>query len=167
MRTLTRSVASHSWNMLPHRLCRFTLVLMLAACATPPIAALPFAELRGCWRSAEFGSLDWQPTADDRWIGRLRRESGWCSASDQNGLNGCAFVLERQGETWRFEDQRTDNIQTYRLLASDERGATFAAEGHPLRPPPNFGLEVQVERDRISIANTAADPVVLFEGSRC
>jgi len=51
---------------------------------------------------------------------------------------------------------------------SDQRSATFAAEGHPLRPPPDFGLEVRVEGEQISIANTGLVRVtVLFEGERC
>ena len=81
---------------------------------------------------------------------------------------GCAFVLQRDGGIWRFADERSDNVQTYRLVESNRHRAMFAAEGHPLRPPPDFGLEVQVEGEHISIANTGLVPVtVLFEGERC
>lgn len=154
--------------MLRHRPVVVALVLGLTACATSWALAPPLTALRGCWHSSGYGTLDWQPAGADRWIGRLRRESGWCSASDRNGLNGCAFVLVHEEDAWRFEDQRTDNVQTYRLVASDERTATFAAEGHPLRPPPNFGLEIRLEQQRISIARTgAAAPAALFEGNRC
>lgn len=142
-----------------------TLFLGSAACTTPQNSGASFDDLRGCWRSAEYGTLDWQPTTANRWTGRLRRDSGWCSAND--GLNGCAFVLEREDGRWRFSDQRTDDIQTYQLVASDTLSATFAAEGHPLRPPPAFGLELQWDSQRISVANTGTVRSVLFEGRRC
>jgi hypothetical protein len=144
-----------------------TLIVGIAACTTPQNSGASFNDLRGCWRSAEFGTLDWQPTLNDRWTGTLTRDSDWCSANDQNGLNGCAFVLEREDGTWRFADHRTDDVQTYRLVASGQRIATFAAEGHPLRPPPDFGLVVQWDGAHILVANRGTVTSVLFEGDRC
>lgn len=151
--------------MLLHRLPIVALVLGVTACAVSPAATPPFAALQGCWHSANYGTLNWQPTAGDQWIGSLRRESGWCSTSDQPGLGGCAFLLGREGDTWRFEDTRTDNVQTYRLVANHGGIATFAAEA--LRRP-NDSLSVQVEQQHISIATTGSGgPVMLFEGDRC